>query len=83
MTAKNGNFGAPADQAVAVTKSDVTVLAPTRAIYVGTAGNITVKMAGPDENVLELANVPSGSILPLCVTQVRAATTASNIVALF
>lgn len=83
MTAKYGNFGAPADQAVAVTPSDATVLTPTRALYVGTAGNIVVTMAGPDQNDVTFNNIPSGAILPVSVSKVKAATTALNIVAMF
>jgi hypothetical protein len=67
---------------VAVTPSDATVLQTTKAIYVGGAGNVTVKMAGDSANILFTA-VPVGTILPIAVTQVRATgTTATAIVAL-
>lgn len=72
---------APGHSAVPVVPSDATILIPTRALYVGTTGNITAKMAGNDATVL-FSNVPVG-ILPIQVTQVLATgTTATNIVAL-
>lgn len=83
MTAKGGNFGAPADQAVAVVPSDATTFGfQVRALYVGTAGNVTVTMSGPEKALVTFSNVPSGAILPLLVDKVMAATTAANIVAI-
>jgi hypothetical protein len=70
----------PGKFAVAVTKSDATTLLPTRALYIGVTGNLTVTMYG-DGAIVEFLNVPVG-IFPIQVTQVRAATTASSIVAL-
>lgn len=66
--------------AVAVTKSDVTIFPVTRALYVGGAGALEVTMA--DGQVVTFAAVPVG-ILPIQVTQVRAATVATNILALY
>ena len=37
--------------AVAVTPSDATVLTPFRCLYVGTAGDVAVRMAGGQTNV--------------------------------
>lgn len=71
----------PGKFAVAVTASDVTVLTPTRALWIGVTGNLTVKMAG-DGSLVTFSNVPVG-IFPIQVTQVRAATTAASIVALW
>ncbi len=71
----------PGKFAAAVTKSDATVLTPTRALYIGVTGALTVKMAG-DGAIVEFLNVPVG-IFPIQVTQVRAATVASSIVALW
>lgn len=72
---------APAGYGVAVTPSDSTVFYNTRALYIGTGGNVTVE----DINgIVTYANVPSGSVLPVQVKAVRAAnTTATNIVALY
>lgn len=72
---------APAGYGLAVTPSDSAALYVTRALYVGTAGNVAV--ADLNGNVT-YANVPSGSILPVQVTKVLSSgTTASNIVALY
>lgn len=72
----------PGKFAVAVTPSDATVLTPTRALYIGSTGALTVKMAG-DGAIVAFAAVPVG-IFPIQVTQVRATgTVASSIVALW
>lgn len=71
---------APAFRGAAVTPSDSTVLANTRALYIGTGGNLTVTMV--DGNDVVFSNVAAG-IFPIQVTKVKAATTASNIVALY
>lgn len=67
---------------VAVTKSDTTVLAPTRGIFVGGTGNLTVDFADGTTDVLITAPVV-GTILPISVVKVKAATTATAIVALY
>ena len=82
MSERLGNPAAPADEAAAVAKSDSTVIPKTRGLYIGTTGDVVVTMAktgGP----ITFTAVPAGVILPICVTQVLAATTASNIVALW
>jgi hypothetical protein len=72
---------APAGYGVAVTPSDSTVLPMTRALYVGTAGNVRVDDIN---DTVTYTNVQAGSILPVQVSRVRATgTTASNIVALY
>ena len=73
-----------AHRASAVTASDATVYAqPTRGLYVGTAGNITVDMADGGSPIL-FVGVQGGTLLPLQVTRVYATgTTATNIVALY
>lgn len=65
----------------AVTKSDVTVLPTTRALYIGGAGDVVVKMAGGA--TLTFSAVPVGTLLPIQVTQVRDATTATLVLALY
>ena len=72
----------PASNAIAVTKSDATVLTTTRALYVGGAGNISVVMAGAGNTVV-FQGLPAGSLLPIRVTKVLAATTATLIVAMW
>lgn len=71
----------PATGGEVVTPSDSTVLPPTRALWVGGAGNINVVM--DDGTTLLLSGVPAGSLMPLSVTKVMfTSTTATNIVAL-
>lgn len=83
MTAKGGNFAAPADEALAITPSDADSIPATRAIYVGSAGNVKVTMAGPAANDVTFTGVLAGSFLPIMVTKVFATgTTAANMVAL-
>lgn len=84
MTAKGGNYSAPADEGVAVTPSDSTVLGGTdgvRFLYVGGAGDVAVTLVGPGATALTLKAVPAGAFLPIRVSKVNAATTATNIVA--
>lgn len=70
----------PSKYAVAVTPSDSTNLTPTRGLYIGTSGNLSVTMNG---QIVAFANVPVG-ILPIEVTRVRSTgTTAGSIVALW
>lgn len=68
----------------AITPSDTVDLPyTTRALYVGTGGNISVYPANSTTSVV-LANVGTGTVLPVAVSRVLAAgTTASNIVALY
>lgn len=73
-----------AHRASAITPSDVTVFAqPTRGLYIGGSGNITVEMADGGTSVL-FVGLMSGIVYPFQVTRVYAAgTTATNIVGLF
>lgn len=83
MTAQAGNFASPANELVAVVPSDATVLVPTRGLWVGTVGDVAVIGSGPGQSAVTIKNVPSGTLLPVCVTKVMATnTTAANIVAL-
>jgi len=78
---RSANATVSAHSAVAVTPSDSTVIPVTRALYVGTTGNIAVRMA-EDGNSITFTTVPVG-ILPIQVDQVLSTgTTASNIIAL-
>jgi hypothetical protein len=67
--------------AAAVTKSDSTVLPTTRALWIGVTGDVVVTMAH-GETPITFKNVPVG-VLPVQVTKVLAATTASEIVAMY
>lgn len=84
MSAKFGSFSAPADEALAVTESDDAAdnFLPTRGLYVGGTGNVTVVMAGPAGNTVQFVGVPTGFILPISCVRVTTATTATSIVAL-
>ena len=78
----SANATVSAHSALAVTPSDSTILPCTRALYVGTTGNIAVVMAD-DENTITFSNVPVG-ILPIQVIKVMSTnTTASNVIALW
>ena len=73
----------PANHAAAVTPNDGADLAyATRALYVGTTGDLEVITVG-GETVVFTA-VPGGTFVPVRAARVKAAnTTASNIVALW
>lgn len=68
--------------AASVTPNDSTDIRPTRALFVGAAGDIKVDMALG--TTLTFANVQAGSILPVQVKRVYSTdTTATDIVALY
>lgn len=68
--------------AAAVTPADGGSLRPTRALYVGGAGNIKVDMALG--STVTFSGALAGTILPVQVTRVYSTgTTATNIVALY
>lgn len=62
----------------AVTPSDSTEV-NARGLYVGTSGDLAI--TGVDGATVTFKNVPSGTVLPIFVYKVRAATTAADIVA--
>jgi hypothetical protein len=66
----------------AVVLSDSELLEPTRALFIGTGGNLKVTMAyGSD---VTFSNLAAGTILPIQVTKCwSTGTTASSIVALY
>jgi hypothetical protein len=74
---------APAIHSAAVTPSDSANLTDvTRWLFVGSGGNLVVVMA--DGTTVTLIGVPTGALLPIRVSQVKATnTTASDIVALW
>lgn len=71
----------PFRKGVAVVPSDSTVLGPTRGLYIGGAGNVSVQFFDGTQAVFTAP--PVGTILPFAVTKVLAATTATLIVALY
>lgn len=75
---------APARWAVAVIPSDTVSFNkyPTRALWVGTGGNMSIVMA--DGNTAVFANVPGGTLLPVAAMRVNATgTTTSNVLAVY
>jgi hypothetical protein len=73
-----------AHRASTITPSNVTVFEqPTRGLYVGSFGNLTVDMADGGSSVV-FVGVQGGTILPIQVTRIYATgTTATNIVGLY
>lgn len=68
--------------AFAVTKSDATVLSNVKGLYIGSnALDVTVDLASGETDVV-FKLVPVGTILPIEAVKVKAATTATDIVAL-
>jgi hypothetical protein len=61
-----------------VTANDSTPLVDVRALYVGGAGDVVVRMVG-DGSVLTFKAVPGGTLLPVQVDRVMAASTATFI----
>ena len=76
------SLSSPASSGFAVTPNDSGGFSETcRALYVGSGGNLSVRMLSGE--VLTLANVPTGLLLPLRATAVLATgTTAGAITAL-
>ncbi len=79
----NLSLSAPAQSAIAVGPSDAADLPyTTRALYVGTGGNLTVRMAGQTTTVV-FRNLPV-CLLPIRVDRVMASgTTANDIIAMW
>jgi len=70
----------PADNAFEITiDADLPVI--TRAVYVGSKGDLAVRMKSGDE--VTLKNVPAGTLLPIRVVKVLVASTASSLVGLY
>jgi hypothetical protein len=82
MAGKNSaTYGATS--AAVVTKSDSTVLAPTRALWVGGTGDVAVIFTG-DTAAVTISAVPAGTLLPIQVSKVMSTnTSATLILALF
>lgn len=78
----NADATRPAAKAVAVTPSDATTLPVTRGLYVGTLGDVVVDMADQGTDIT-FTNVANGTFMPIQVTKVKAATSASDILALY
>lgn len=68
----------PGSTAAAVTPSDATALT-SRAVWVGGAGDLSVRLSGATGTTVVFTAVPAGSLIPISVVRVMAATTATNI----
>lgn len=79
---KTADSTAPAAAAVTVVPSDSTVIPVTRALYIGVAGNLSVRMAR-DGQTQAFVGVAAG-IFPVQVDKVLSTgTAAASIVALY
>lgn len=71
-----------AKNAVAVTKSDTTLLATTRALWIGGVGDVALEFESGA--TVTLTAVPAGTLLPVQVVRVlNTGTSATAIVALY
>lgn len=78
------DYQGPGTDGFDITPSDVTVFSqPTRAIYVGGSGNITVQMSATTNTVLSFNNLNAGTMLPIRVSKVFANSTATGLVGVF
>jgi hypothetical protein len=75
-----GGLQSPCRSSFVITPSDTSELPfVTRAIYVGSAGNITARLAGDTASVA-FNGLASGSILPIRTRQIFATGTTAGIV---
>jgi hypothetical protein len=75
------NDDGPARAGVAITPADTDLADETSALYVGGTGDVSVRFPGGADVVFP--GVPAGTILPIAVIRVNAATTATDIVGLW
>lgn len=69
----------PAGHAKAITESDANYVDPyPRALWIGGAGDLYVDMVGGEKDVPFLA-VPAGTMMPIRITKLKAASTVSNV----
>jgi hypothetical protein len=79
---RDAGLEAPAWIAAAVTPADADLpKIATRALYVGGTGDVAVVMSGG--GAVTFVNVQGGTVLPIRVDRVSAATDATDIVALY
>lgn len=71
-----------ADYAAAVVPSDTTPVGPTLGLYIGGAGNVTVRMY-KSQQIVQFQALSVGAFLPVQCDRVMAATTATLIVAMW
>lgn len=86
MTVPASVFGTlPATRGTVITPSDTVAITPTRAVYVGGTGHLTVHFVGAPAGTNTLISaIPVGTILPIAVDLILSTgTTATLIVALW
>jgi hypothetical protein len=71
----------PPEHALEIAPGEADLPQATRALYVGVAGDLAVRMLGGA--AVTLRNVPAGSLLPLRVRRVLPATSAGGLVGLW
>jgi len=75
------NIESNAVKAVTVTTHNTNSIEPTKGIYVGTAGDLSLTVGGVD---ITFTNLASGVIHPITATRVRTTgTTATNIIVVY
>ena len=74
-------FSGPARNFLAITPVDSDLPQVIRGVYVGTGGDIVAISANDQEATF--IGVVAGSVLPISCKQIKAATTASNLVGLY
>lgn len=73
----------PSRNDATVTPSDATAQPVGRGLYVGTGGNVTVRLAESTADTV-YKNVPSGTLLPIACQFIRATgTTAADMIITF
>lgn len=75
------HFLGPGTKFAAITESDTVDIPLTRAIYVGGAGDVVAVDA--DGTATTFSGVPAGTLLPIRVRRINAATTATLMVAIY
>ena len=75
----------PLAHAFEITKHDTTDLeGVTRALYVGTAGDVAVRLQGNPGTTIVFKNVPAGSLIPIRAARVMSTgTTAADMVGMW
>lgn len=72
----------PACTARAVVPSDTTTIGGCEALWVGGAGALTLDFQDGANNIV-MSGIPAGTLLPISPLRVKAASTATLIVALY
>lgn len=70
----------PFYEGFAITPHDTNALAAeTRGLWIGGVGNVALRFAGDTTDTL-ISAVPAGTLLPFCVTHVRATLTTATLI---